>query len=82
MTAMPPDTKQRKADVGERIVFCLDSNGHSQYFAHLNHCATVEDVVLTHEKHRGAPRATYTVACECGLVLHPRSTAFTVTADS
>jgi hypothetical protein len=82
MTAMPPDTKQRKADTGDRILFILDSNGNSQYFAHVTHRGLVEDVTLTREKHRNAPRATYTVACECGLVLHPRSTAFTVTADS
>ena len=76
MTATPPDPRQRKANVGDRVVFIVDRHGNSQYFAHVDHQGTVKDVVLTYEKNRSAPRATYTVACACGLVLHPRSTAF------
>ena len=76
MTATPPDPRQRKANVGDRVVFIVDSHGNSQYWAHVDHQGIVEDVVLTYDRHRSAPRATYTVACACGLVLHPRSTAF------
>ena len=76
MTAKPPDPRQRKANVGDRVVFIVDRYGNSQYFAHVDHRGIIEDVVLTYEKHRSSPRATYTVVCECAVVLHPRSTAF------
>ena len=76
MATPPPNLKRREADEGDRVVFIVDRHGNSQYFAHVDHQGTVEDVVLTYEKNRSAPRATYTVACACGLVLHPRSTAF------
>jgi hypothetical protein len=76
MVAVLPNLKRRKADIGDRIIFAVDRYGNSMYYAHIGHHGVVHDVVLTYEKHRSAPRATYKVECECGLVLHPRSTAF------
>jgi hypothetical protein len=76
MVASLPNLKRRKADVGDNVTFVVDRYGNSAYFAHLDHHGIIQDVVLTYENHRSAPRATYTIECECGLTLHPRSTAF------
>jgi len=75
----PPDTKRRKADEGDDVVFILDENGLSQYFAHNGHLGKVRSVELRPQRHRQSPRAVYTIECECGLILHPRANAFEVT---
>ena len=75
----PPDTKRRKADEGDDVVFILDENGLSQYFAHNGHLGKVRSVELRPQRHRRSPRAVYTIECECGLILHPRANAFEVT---
>ena len=72
----PPDNRRRKADAGDKIIFVLDSQGLSQYWAHNGHTATIEAVKLQPQNHRPSPRAVYVVHCECGMELHPRSTAF------
>lgn len=72
----PPDTKRRKADVGDTVVFVLDSRGLSQYWAHRDHTAIIEAVKLQPQNHRSGPRAVYAVRCECGAALNPRATAF------
>lgn len=76
MTAKPPDPRQRKADVGDKVVFVLDSRGLSQYWPHRDHTAIVEAVKLQPQNHRPSPRAVYAVRCECGMELHPRAMAF------
>ena len=75
---LPPDTKRRKADEGDDVVFILDGNGLSQYFAHNGHLGKVRSVELRPQRHRQSARAIYTIECECGLTLHPRATAFEV----
>ena len=75
----PPDTKRRKADEGDDVVFILDENGLSQYFAHNGHLGKVRSIALRPQRHRQSPRAVYTIECECGLILHPRANAFEVT---
>ena len=74
----PPDTKRRKADEGDDVVFILDGNGYSQYFAHNGHLGRVRSIELRPQRHRQSGRAIYTIECECGLTLHPRATAFEV----
>ena len=75
----PPDTKRRKADEGDDVVFILDENGLSQYFAHNGHLGKVRSIELRPQRHRRRPRAVYTIEGECGLILHPRANAFEVT---
>ena len=79
-TMQPPDTRRRKADVGDKVVFTLDDNGLSPYWAHANsgHTGIVRAVELRPQRHRQSGRAIYTIECECGLTLHPRATAFEV----
>jgi len=72
----PPDTRRRKADVGDQVVFTLDDNGLSQYFAHNGHLGKVRSIELRPQRHRQSARAVYTIECECGLILHPRAVAF------
>ena len=72
----PPETKRRKADVGDTVTFCLDDNGLSQYWAHSGHTGIVRAVELRPQRHRQSARAVYTIECECGLILHPRANAF------
>ena len=74
----PPDTKRRKADTGDTIVFTLDGEGNSQYWAHTGHTGIVRDVELRPQRHRQSGRAVYAIECECGLTLHPRASAFEV----
>ena len=74
----PPNTKRRKADVGDTIIFVVDSHDESQYFAHISHTGIVRDVELRPQRHRQSARAVYTIECECGLTLHPRANAFEV----
>ena len=78
-TMQPPDLRRRKADVGDKVVFVLDSRGMSQYWAHYGHTAMVKAVRLQPQSHRPSPRAVYAVLCECGMELNPRATAFEVT---
>lgn len=72
----PPDLRRRKADIGSTIVFCLDKDGMSPYWAHVGHSAKVISIELRHQSHRPSPRAIYLVACECGKELKPRSPHF------
>ena len=74
----PPDIKRRKADAGDKVVFTLDGDGNSQYWAHNGHTGIVRDIELRPQRHRQSARAIYTIECECGLILHPRATAFEV----
>ena len=75
-TMQPPDIRRRKADVGDKIIFVLDSRGLSQYWAHNGHTAIVAAVKLQPQSHRPSLRAVYAVLCECGMELNPRATAF------
>ena len=75
---LPPDVRSRKADVGDVIVFIADDEDRSQYWAHVGHEADVVQVELRTQLHRRSPRAVYEVKCQCGVTLHPRSTAFKV----
>jgi hypothetical protein len=74
----PPEIRRRKADAGDKVVFTLDDNGLSQYWAHNDHTGIVREVELQPQLHRQSGRAVYTVECECGVILHPRATAFEV----
>ena len=78
MTMQPPDTKRRKADAGDKVIFTVDSDGNSQYWAHNGHTGVVRDVELRPQRHRQSARAVYAIECECGLTLHPRASAFEV----
>ena len=78
MTMQPPDTKRRKADAGDKVIFTVDSDGNSQYWAHNGHTGVVRDVELRPQRHRQSGRAVYAIECECGLTLHPRASAFEV----
>ena len=59
MLAKPPDLRRRKADVGDTVIFSLDSDGMSPYWAHIGHTAEVIAVELRHQSHRPSPRAIY-----------------------
>ena len=74
----PPDTRRRKADTGDTIVFTLDGEGNSQYWAHNGYTGIVRDVELRPQRPRQSGRAVYAIECECGLTLHPRASAFEV----
>ena len=75
-TMQPPETKRRKADAGDEVVFTVDEEDKSQYFAHKGHLGIVRGIELRPQRHRQSARAVYTVECECGLILHPRANAF------
>ena len=75
---LPPATTRRKADEGDDVVFTLDEDGKSAYFAHNGHLGKVRSIELRPQRHRQSARAIYTIECECGLILHPRATAFEV----
>jgi len=74
-----PDTRRRKADVGDAVTFRLDDQGLSQYWAHNGHTGIVRAVELRPQRHRQSARAVYTVECGCGVTLHPRADAFQAT---
>jgi len=77
-TPKPPDTRRRKADIGDTVIFVVDATGRSQYYPHTGHTAEVLAVNLLRQQHRPGPRAVYVVHCECGMTLRPRAGHFDV----
>ena len=77
MTVVAPP-RQRKAEVGDTVVFCADADGLSQYWPHVGHTAEVIAIRVSVTAHRPSKsgRAVYTVVCSCAATLHPRSDAF------
>jgi hypothetical protein len=69
--------RRRKADIGDTIEFVM-VDGTSQYWPHVGHHAAVVAVekILTAHRPSKSGRAVYTVECECGVTLHPRSDTF------
>ena len=77
----PPEEPQglmRKADAGDEVVFKAADDGTSAYWPHVSHHGRILSVSLRPQRHRRSLRAVYEVQCECGRILHPRGTEFTV----
>ncbi len=81
----PPEQPQglmRKADVGDEVVFKAADDGNSAYWPHVSHRGRVLSVSLKPQRHRRSLRAIYEVQCECGRILHPRGTEFSVLKEN
>ena len=77
----PPSRLMRKANVGDELTFKANNKAASAYWPHVKHRATVLSVLLKSQRHRPSLRAIYEVQCECGTVLHPRATEFTLSKE-